>query len=177
MAKLKQKPVIPSIVKGAGLVGPYLRGELQITKEPDEENPKQNVTRLRRKDFLSELHNRQIITHDQYQYGNQYAILCEKAEGGNQDLYAKISLLSVSRNKWEPTYSQHEAYEQLFLIWEGMGKFNIQILNMVVLGDMNASQIGKVTGSTRHSICGMIKMVFDSLENIFDKLKKTSCTM
>lgn len=177
MAKLKQKPVIPSIVKGAGLVGPYLRGELRITKEPDEENPKQNVTKLRRKNFLSELLNRQIITQDQFRRGNQYAILCEKALGATQDLYAKVSLLSASRKRWEHTQAQHEAYEKLFQIWESLGKFNLRILNMVTLGDMNASKISKLIPRDRRAIGGMIEMVFDSLENIFDKLEKTSCTM
>lgn len=171
MAKLKQKPVIPSIVKGAGLVGPYLRGELQITKEPDEENPKKNVIRLRRKNFISELLNRKIITEEQFRRGNQYAILCEKALGATQDLYAKVSLLSVSRKPWEHTQAQHEAYEKLFMIWEGMGKFNITILNMVVLGDMNAKQISVAISQNRNHILGMIKMVFDTLENIFEKLE------
>lgn len=177
MAKLKQKPVIPSIVKGAGLVGPYLRGELQITKEPNEENPKKNVIRLRRKNFISELLNRKIITEEQFRRGNQYAILCEKALGATQDLYAKVSLLSVSRKPWEHTQAQHEAYEKLFMIWEGMGKYNIMIVNMVTIGDLNASQMSKLIPHDRRTISGMIKLAFDSLENIFDKLEKTSCTM
>lgn len=171
MAKLKQKTVIPSIVKGAGLVGPYLRGELQIKKETDEENPRQNVTRLRRKNFISELLNRKIITEEQFRRGNQYAILCEKALGATQDLYAKVSLLSVSRKRWEHTQAQHEAYEKLFQIWESLGKFNITILNMVVLGDMNAKQISVAISQNRNHILGMIKMVFDTLENIFEKLE------
>lgn len=179
MARVKRKSQsrYPSIVKENGLQDSWDTGRLEVIKEPDEENPKQTVERLRRKNFVKELLNRQIITQDQYRYANQYAILCEKALGANQDLYAKVSLMSVNRNRWEPTYSQHEAYEKLFVIWGGMGKFNIQILNMVTLGDMNASQIGKAIEYNRHSICGMIKMVFDSLENIFEKLEKTSCTM
>lgn len=170
MAKLKQKQVIPNSIKTSGLTYRWKMNQLEIVKEPDEENPKQKVTRLRRKNFLSELFNRQIITKEQYQCGNQYAILCEKACGASQDLYANINLLRESRNKWEPTHAQHEAYETLFQIWERMGKFNIQILNMVVLGDMNASQISIAISQNRNHILGTIKAVFDSLENVFEKL-------
>lgn len=177
MAKLKRKPVIPNLVKTSGTTHRYKMGQIETVKETDEENPKQNVTRLRRKNFLSELLNRQIITQDQFRIGNQYAILCEKALGATQDLYAKVSLLSVSRKPWEHTQAQHEAYEKLFQIWESMGKFNLKILNMVTLGDMNASEISKLIPRDRRAIGGMIEMVFDSLENIFDKLEKTSCTM
>lgn len=177
MAKLKRKPVIPNLVKTSGTTHRYKMGQIETVKETDEENPKQNVTRLRRKNFLSELLNRQIITQDQFRRGNQYAILCEKALGATQDLYAKVSLLSVSRKPWEHTQAQHEAYEKLFQIWESMGKFNLKILNMVTLGDMNASEISKLIPRDRRAIGGMIEMIFDSLENIFDKLEKTSCTM
>lgn len=171
MAKLKQKPVIPNLVKTSGTTHRYKMGQIETVKETDEENPKQNVTRLRRKNFLSELLNRQIITQDQFRRGNQYAILCEKSLGATQDLYAKVSLLSASRKRWEHTQAQHEAYEKLFQIWENMGKFNIMILNMVTLGDMNASQISIAISQNRNHILGMIKAVFDSLENIFEKLE------
>lgn len=171
MAKLKQKPVIPNLVKTSGTTHRYKMGQIETVKETDEENPKQNVTRLRRKNFLSELLNRQIITEEQFRRGNQYAILCEKSLGATQDLYAKVSLLSASRKRWEHTQAQHEAYEKLFQIWENMGKFNIMILNMVTLGDMNASQISIAISQNRNHILGMIKAVFDSLENIFEKLE------
>lgn len=171
MAKLKRKPVIPNLVKTSGTTHRYKMGQIETVKEPDEENPKKNVIRLRRKNFISELLNRKIITEEQFRRGNQYAILCEKALGATQDLYAKVSLLSVSRKPWEHTQAQHEAYEKLFMIWEGMGKFNITILNMVVLGDMNAKQISVAISQNRNHILGMIKMVFDTLENIFEKLE------
>lgn len=179
MARVKRKSQsrYPSIVKENGLQDSWDTGRLEVIKEPDEENPKKTVERLRRKNFVKELLNRQIITQDQYRYANQYAILCEKALGATQDLYAKVSLISVNRNKWEPTYSQHEAYEKLFIIWGGMGKFNIQILNMVTLGDMNAKQIGIAISQNRNHILGMIKVVFDSLENIFQKFDSNSCTV
>lgn len=179
MARVKRKAAsyYPPIVRENALQEQWKSGRLEVVKEPDEENPKKTVERLRRKNFVKELLNRQIITQDQYRYANQYAILCEKLLGATQDLYAKVSLLSSYRKRWEHTQAQHEAYEQLFIIWDGMGKFNLRILNMVVLGDMNASQIGIAIKATRHSICGMIKMVFDSLENIFEKIENSSCTV
>lgn len=177
MAKLKQKTIIPNLVKTSGTTHRWKMNHLETVKEPDEENPKQTVTRLRRKNFISELLSRKIITEEQFRRGNQYAILCEKALGATQDLYAKVSLLSVSRKPWEHTQAQHEAYEKLFMIWEGMGKYNIMIVNMVTIGDLNASQMSKIIPHDRRTISGMIKLAFDSLENIFDKLEKTSCTM
>ncbi|CAI3942000.1 unnamed protein product [Commensalibacter communis] len=169
-AKRKAQPCYPQIVKEHGLQEQWNSRRYEVVQEQDEESPKRTVERLRRKNFVGELFNRKIITEEQFNYANQYALLCEKALGATQDLYAKVSLMSVNRNQWEPTYSQHEAYEKLFVIWDGMGKFNIKILNMVTLGDMNAKQIGIAISQNRNHILGMIKAVFDSLEHIFNKL-------
>ncbi|CAK7193072.1 hypothetical protein COMNV_01285 [Commensalibacter sp. Nvir] len=103
-------------------------------------------------------------------YIESCAILCEKSIGLTQDLYARVSLLSVSRNRWEPTQAQHEAYEKLFVIWNGVRKYHIDILNKIIFGNMNAFALSKVLKMHRDFISGQIISSFILLEQTFEKI-------
>lgn len=72
--------------------------------------------------------NRGVITDEQRLAAEEYVILCEKANGVHTDIYSSICMLCTSQNTWEPFRSQHEAYKELFKIWQELGKFHVSIL-------------------------------------------------
>ncbi|CAK7193429.1 hypothetical protein COMNV_01644 [Commensalibacter sp. Nvir] len=166
----KRKKYIPLLIRQAGVQQRWKRGELELEEAVDPDHPHHKTNRLRRKCAYDEMYGRGMITIEQRNYAEQYAILCEKALGATQDLYAKISLLSVSRNRWEPTQAQHEAYEKLFVLWHEIGKYHINILNLVILANMNATRLREFTRSNRHINIGQIMSAFILLEQAFEKI-------
>lgn len=167
MAKLKQKPVIPSIVKKVGLVGPYLRGEFRITKEPDEENPKQNVTRLRVKESYNSL---KMITDYQKKLALRYALLVERAEGATQDIIAGVNLCSAGRESWEPKDGQLIAHEELSKIKTSVGKYHMDILQLVILKNLDCKQVAEYKGFNQYYAAGVVMSAFIKLEEAFDEV-------
>ncbi|CAK7192269.1 hypothetical protein COMNV_00460 [Commensalibacter sp. Nvir] len=166
----KRKKYIPLLIRQAGVQQRWKRGELELEEAIDPDHPHHKTNRLRRKCAYDEMYGRGMITIEQRNCAERYAILCEKALGATQNLYAKISLLSVSRNRWEPTQAQHEAYEKLFVIWNGVGKYHIDILNKIIFGNMNAFALSKVLKMHRDFISGQIISSFILLEQTFEKI-------
>ncbi|CAK7192405.1 hypothetical protein COMNV_00601 [Commensalibacter sp. Nvir] len=167
--KNKVKQSTPLLIRQAGVQQRWKRGELELEEAIDPDHPHHKTNRLRRKCAYDEMYGRGMITIEQRNYAERYAILCEKALGATQDLYAKISLLSVSRNRWEPTQAQHEAYEKLFVIWNGVGKYHIDILNKIIFGNMNINKIAQQQKILYHYAFGQIISSFILLEQVFEE--------
>ncbi|MDI2091665.1 hypothetical protein [Commensalibacter oyaizuii] len=163
--KKKQSPkLLPSVVQEHELTLPYLRGEyaLEIGEEPN--SAKRKVTRLRRKCVYDEMMNRGSISEEQRNCAERYAILCEKALGSTGDLYARINLLKEGRGNWEPSSSQHEAYDKLFRIWKSMGRYHREIIDMIVLGNIGTKEISKLVKLNLHYTMGQVLSAFILLE-------------
>lgn len=162
-----------SVIESYNLKKRVKRGEFVIDVGEDPDNPKQNVTRLRRKWICDELWNRGIITDEQRLAAEKYVTLCEKAQGSTSEGYSNAKLICISQKKWEPSKYQHEAFKELFEVWQKLGKFHVIILNMIILGNMNNNDLSKKLGWNRFYIGGLIKSVFIRLEEIFkpEKIK------
>ena len=165
----KKTPTIPALVKEHNLTERWHRGELVIEVGEDPDNPKQNVTRLRRKCAYLEMWNRGSITTEQCQAAEQYVSLCEKSLGASGDIFAKATEIRTTRQKWEPTVWQHEAYQKLFDIWKELGKFHTDILNQIVLQNMNCVALAQKIGWSRNYTNGLVMSVFIRLEEIMEE--------
>ncbi|CAI3952374.1 unnamed protein product [Commensalibacter communis] len=169
----KKQPQItfPKIVKKQGMIVPYLRGEYQVEKQVDSDNPKRVTTRLRRKSVYDEMLNRGSITKEQRDYAEKYAILCEKALGRTGDLYAKMNFMRDGVGcSWEPSAAQHEAYEKLFKLWNEIGRYHKEILNMIVLGNMSTKDISQAMKLNLHYTMGQVLSTFILLEEAFENV-------
>ncbi len=164
----KKTPTIPALVKEHNLTERWHRGELVIEVGPEPDNPKQNVTRARRKCAYDELWNRGVITDEQRMAVQTYAILCEQATGACQDALARVNLLRESRHYWEPTHTMLIATGKLREIWSILGRKQTDILNMLVLRNMRAKEIARITNTpSYHQITGRIKGILERLEDFF----------
>ncbi|CAI3933671.1 hypothetical protein [Commensalibacter communis] len=165
-AKRKAQPRYPKIVQEHGLQEQWRSGRLEVVEGQDGENPKRTVERLRVKSVYDEMLSRGTITKEQRDCAEKYAILCERALGATQDLYAKVSLLSSSRNKWEPTQAQSDAYGKWFIIKSSMGVYLLKILNMLVLANMSGTQISVCEKVSKQHAIGLISASLTRLEEI-----------
>lgn len=169
--KNKSGITFPKVVKKQGMVVPYMRGEYQVEKAVDLRNPKVKVTRLRRKSVYDEMLNRGSITQEQRDCAERYAILCEKALGKTGDLYARINLMKEGNGgSWEPSVAQHEAYDKLFKIWNEIGRYHRNILNMIVLGNMSTKEISQVMKLNLHYTMGQVLSTFILLEEAISQV-------
>ena len=166
----KKTPTIPALVKEHNLTERWHRGELAIDVGEDPDNPKQNVTRLRRKWACDELWNRGVITDEQRYAAERYVIYCELACGsiGKSNIYNSIlNIRSPKSSSFGPlSKSQHEEYKRLFEIWRELGKFHVDVLNMITLGNMNNNDLSKKLGWCRNNTSGLIMSIFIRLEEI-----------
>ena len=167
-----------SVIESYNLKKRVKRGELVIDVGEDPDNPKQNVTRLRRKWRCDELCNRGVITDEQRFAAERYVIYCELACGfiGKSNIYNSIlNIRSSKGSSFGPlSKSQHEAYKRLFEIWQELGKFHVDVLNMITLGNMNNIALSKKLGWHLNYTSGLIMSVFIRLEEIIKKKNKTS---
>lgn len=169
----KKTPTIPALVKEHNLTERWHRGELVIEVGPDPDNPKRNVTRMRRNCAYEEMLARGAITIEQFMAAEKYAVLCEQASGASGDLYASINLLREGRNAWEPTHTMLIATGSLREIWTIIGKGQTEILNMLVIGNMSIKEIARRKHiSSYHQITGQIKLILDRLDEFFYKPAK-----
>ena len=164
-----------SVIESYNLKKRVKRGELVIDVGEDPDNPKQNVTRLRRKWACDELWNRGVITDEQRYAAERYVIYCELACGssGKSNIYNSIlNIRSPKSSSFGPlSKSQHEEYKRLFEIWRELGKFHVDVLNMITLGNMNNNDLSKKLGWDRHYVGGLIMSVFIRLEEVMKKTK------
>lgn len=167
MAKLKRKPVIPNLVKTSGTTHRYKMGQIETVKETDEENPKQNVTRLRVKASYNSL---KMITDYQKKLAVRYALLVERAEGATQDTIAGVNLCSTGRNSWEPTHGQLIASEELSKIKTSVGKYHTEILNLIILKNIDCKQVAEYKGFNQYYASGVVMSAFIKLEETFEEL-------
>ncbi|MGL4686620.1 MAG: hypothetical protein ACRCVY_07700 [Commensalibacter sp.] len=167
-----------SVIESYNLKKRVKRGELVIDVGEDPDNPKQNVTRLRRKWACDELWNRGVITDEQRYAAERYVIYCELAAGsiGKSNIYNYILCIISGKSSSEvvPTKSQHEAYKRLFEIWRELGKFHVDVLNMITLGNMNNIALSKKLEVSRFYISGLIMSVFIRLEEVSKNKNKKS---
>ncbi|OUI77805.1 hypothetical protein HK18_01330 [Commensalibacter intestini] len=174
MANRRKKKIsaLPAVVTKHHLELPYKRGEFALETAVDPDDQKQKVTRLRRKCVYDEMLNRGSINQDQRDAAERYAILCEKSFGGSGDLYAKINLLKegIHGHYDGPTLKQSEAYDKLFKIWEEMGRYHRDILNMIVLGNMSTKEISERKRLNLHYTMGQVLSTFILLEEAMKDL-------
>lgn len=166
MAKLKKKPVIPNPVKTSGTTQRWKMNQIETVKELDEENPKQNVTRLRVKESYNSL---KMITDYQKKLAVRYALLVEKAEGATQDIIAGVNLCSIGRSRWEPTHGQLMAYEELRKIKSSVGKYHTEILDLIILKNLDCKQVAKRKGFNQYYAGGAVMSAFIKLEEAFEE--------
>lgn len=161
---------VPTLVKEHHKEKEWERGELVIEEGEESDNPKQKVTRLRRKWVCDELWNRGVITDEQRYAAERYVIYCELACGpiGKSNIYNSIlNIRSPKSKSFGPlSKSQHGAYKRLFEIWRELGKFHVDVLNMITLGNMNNIALSKKLGWCRNNTSGLIMSIFIRLEEI-----------
>lgn len=142
------KKKLPFIVRKHHLEAQYNSGKLIIDVGIDPQNINEKVTRLRRKCVYDEMMNRGSISVTQRNCAERYAILCEKAFGQSSSIYARISHWlkegKISGGNWEPIPSQHDAYSKLLSIWQEIGRYHLDILNMIILGNMKCKEISQL---------------------------------
>lgn len=171
LSKKKRNNATPTLVKEHHKEEEWERGELAVDVGEDPDNPKQKVTRLRRKWRCDELWNRGIITDEQRLAAEKYVTLCEKAQGSTSEGYSNAKLICISQKKWEPSKYQHEAFKELFEVWQKLGKFHVIILNLITLGNMNNNDLSKKIGWNLNYISGLIMSVFIRLEEVMKDKK------
>ncbi len=163
---------IPRIVSQHHLERQYHSGKLVLETGIDPENYKKKVTRLRRKCVYDEMMNRGSINADQRNCAEQYAILCEKAFGQSSIIYARISNWfkegSIGCKNWEPTPIQREAYDKLLRVWEKIGRYHRDILNMIILGNMSSKEISLKLHLNLNYTMGQVLSAFILLEEALD---------
>ncbi|CAI3953749.1 unnamed protein product [Commensalibacter communis] len=170
--KKVRKVAISNLKKNSILDQQYRRHEFVIEKGDDLDDPKQQITRLRRKCVYDEMLARGSINQNQRDAAEQYAIICEKSFGSSGDLYARANYLfsTSSRNNWEPSTTQSDAYDKLFKIWKEMGRYHRDILNMIVLGNMSTKEISQKLHLNLPYTMGQVLSTFIILEEIIKDL-------
>lgn len=172
MAKLKQKPVIPNSVKNSGSTHRWKMNQLELVKEPDEENPKQLIERIRTKNVYRELYARSkgTITKIQVDCADRYAILNERAEGATQDQIASVNLCTPSGGKYEPTHAQLQAKATLRFIEEKITPYHVDLLKLMILKNLDCSKISEIIKLKERYLIGFIMSAFMQLELAFEEL-------
>lgn len=172
MAKLKQKTIIPNLVKTSGTTHRWKMNHLETVKEPDEENPKKLIERIRTRNVYRELfaRNKGTITKTQVDCADRYAILNERAEGATQDQIASVNLCIPSGGKYEPTHAQLQAKETLRFIEGEITPYHVDLLKLMILDNFNCSQIANVKKLKERYVIGFIMSAFMQLEEAFEKL-------
>lgn len=150
----------------------YRQGNMVIEVGDDPQDPNQRVMRLRRKCVYDEMLNRGSITQKQRDCAERYAILCEKAFGQSSLVYARISTWlkegKTHHNNWEPSPSQHEAYGKLFRIWQELGRYHRDILNMIILGNMKTKELAEKMHLNLNYMMGQVLSAFILLEEAME---------
>ena len=171
--KRLNKKKIPFIVRKHHLEAQYNSGKLIIDVGIDPQNINEKVTRLRRKCVYDEMMNRGSISVTQRNCAERYAILCEKAFGQSSSTYARISHWlkegKISGGNWEPIPSQHDAYNKLLSIWQEIGHYHLDILNMIILGNMRCKEISQLLKLNLNYTMGQVLSAFILLEEALEK--------
>lgn len=170
--KRRSRKVLPSIVHRHHLESQYLAGKLKIEVGEDPDNPKQKSTRLRRQCAYDEMLNRGTISKEQRDCAERYAILCEKAFGCSSSIYARVTTWltegKMREGCWEPGPMQHEAYSKLFRIWQELGRYHREILNMIILGNMRNKEIAEILHLNLNYMMGQVASAFILLEEAME---------
>lgn len=171
LKKRSDKKVLPQIVQNHHLESQYNSGELVVDIGIDPDDINQKVTRLRRKCVYDEMMNRGSISVEQRNCAERYAILCEKAFGQSSSSFARISNWlkegKTTNANWGPRPAQHEAYNKLLYLWQELGQYHRNILNMIILGNMNSKEISKFLNLNLNYTMGQILSAFILLEEAF----------
>lgn len=122
--------------------------------------------------------NRGVITDEQRYAAERYVIYCELACDSIRKSNIYNSILNIRSSKSSSfgplSKSQHEAYKRLFEIWRELGKFHVDVLNMITLGNMNNIALSKKLEVSRFYISGLIMSVFIRLEEVSKTKNKKS---
>lgn len=170
--KRRSRKALPDVVRKHHFEPQYLAGDLTVEIGDDPDHCNQKVTRLRRKCVYDEMMNRGSISKEQRDCAERYAILCEKAFGRTSSMYARISTWltegKMSGGSWDPGPMQHEAYGRLFRIWQELGRYHRDILNMIILGNMSNKEIAEKLHLNLNYMMGQVSSAFILLEETME---------